>query len=103
MFILLLRRQDSQLYDPIHHSCLNSISRPILSSTFLERASSHPHISVLFERKVGKVDWRSRTIYHAATTGGGWVEEGKEQGWDLLVGGDGSWSVVRKEMMREQA
>ncbi|KAL7412761.1 hypothetical protein BDY24DRAFT_415724 [Mrakia frigida] len=107
-------KQNSQLYDPIHGSCINSISRPLLSSTILDRAASHPLISVRFERKVGKVDWRTRTVYPAAPSGsssskgesgggGGWIEEGKETGWDLLVGGDGSWSVVRKEMMRVQA
>lgn len=95
--------QDSQLYDPIHHSCINSISRPLLSSTILSHAEAHPNVEILFERKVGKVDWEKRVLYQAAKgKHGGWTEEGSEKGWDLLVGGDGNWSVVRGEMMRAQ-
>lgn len=60
-------------------------------------------MTVHFERKVGKVDWEKRILYRAAEgRHGGWTEEGKEEGWDLLVGADGNWSVVRGEMMRAQ-
>ena len=108
LFPISANSPNSQLYDPVHNSCINSISRPLLSSTLLSRAQAHPRVSVHFERKIGKIDWEKRVVYLAAPRreggGGGWTEEGKEVGgWDSLVGGDGAWSVVRAEMMKAQA
>lgn len=94
-------RQNSQLYDPVLGSCINSISRPLLSSTILSRAEAHPNINVSFEAKVGRVDWTHRRLYREGARGA-WIEEGAEEGWDLLVGSDGNWSAVRRDMLKAQ-
>jgi hypothetical protein len=99
--------QNSQLYDPLHQTPINSISRPLLSSTILSHAQSHANITVLFDHKVAKIDWKRRIVYRTASGfKGGWEDpsegqnEGAGKGWDLMVGSDGIWSAVRGEMMK---
>lgn len=58
-------------------------------------------MTVLFDHKVARVDWKRRIVYRAGKQGG-WEEEQGEGGndWDLCVGSDGIWSAVRGEMMK---
>ncbi|CED84595.1 fad nad-binding domain-containing protein [Phaffia rhodozyma] len=94
-------KQESQLYDPHHGSAINSISRQIISQTLLDKVSAHPSITVVFNRKIAKIDWARRRLFQEGERGA-WVEDGGEEGWDLLVGADGNWSKVRSEIMRVQ-
>jgi len=112
----------SQLYDPLRGQYINSISRPILNQRLLE--SLPREIKAVFNVKLAKVDWKTRTAHGTSKSGkvrpgqehdngrigdgsrgesskeGQGGEETFESQFDLIVGGEGSWSKVRSEMMR---
>ena len=100
---------DSQLYDkdgqvmcsepntlPGHYrsrdrQCINSIDRSVLNQGLLEDVEACPAIQVLFEHKVQAIDFEKQTIRAGL---------GPEFMFDLCIGADGSYSAVRREMMK---
>jgi len=54
-------KQDSQIYDPIHLQCINSISRPILNQRLLESLPSN--IKIRFSTKLSRLDLNTRRAY----------------------------------------
>ncbi|ORY32327.1 kynurenine 3-monooxygenase [Naematelia encephala] len=116
-------KQESQIYDPIHSQCINSISRPILNQRLLEALPDE--IKIRFNTKLSRIDFRSNTAWGIGPDAkevlpgqehddgkiggqGGTDSKGKSKmkedsegtGFDLIIGCDGSWSKVRTEMMR---
>ncbi|KAK8865840.1 kynurenine 3-monooxygenase [Kwoniella newhampshirensis] len=121
-------KQESQLYDPIHGQCINSISRPILNQRLVE--SLPTDIKLRFNAKLSNVDFAKRTAYGSspadkkhkkkavpgeehddgaigaggkegkAEDKGGDKEDKEGTAFDLVIGCDGSWSKVRTSMMR---
>ncbi|WWD17975.1 kynurenine 3-monooxygenase [Kwoniella shandongensis] len=57
-------KQESQLYDPIHGQCINSISRPILNQRLVESLPSS--IKLRFNAKLSSVDFAHRKAYGAS-------------------------------------
>ena len=101
---LLLPSASPQLYDPLHKSSINSISRAALSAALLSRAEAHPNVNVHFSRKIARIDWAKRKALVEGEKGA-WEEphegEGGE-GWSLCVAADGTWSKVRASMLMAQ-
>jgi len=84
----------SQPYDR-NGQCINSIDRALLNEDLLEEASAVPNIQVFFKHKVTSIDFKARILS---------VREDAapevQVKFDLCVGADGSYSVVRRQLMR---
>ncbi|KAJ7470674.1 FAD/NAD-binding domain-containing protein [Mycena latifolia] len=87
--------QDSQLYDR-DGQCINSIDRALLNESLLDTASSSPNIRLFFEHKVQFVDFDKKimTVIDVPSGAPRSVE------FDFCVGADGSYSVIRRQMMK---
>ncbi|KAJ3889929.1 FAD/NAD-P-binding domain-containing protein [Lentinula edodes] len=86
---------NSQLYDR-DGQCINSIDRALLSEYFVNEVTASDNIRVFFQHKVLAVDFDCRNITiedtnNALTT---------TPSFDFCVGADGSYSVVRRQLMR---
>ncbi|KAG9028779.1 kynurenine 3-monooxygenase, mitochondrial precursor [Tulasnella sp. JGI-2019a] len=86
---------ESQMYDP-HGQCINSIERGMLNEELLDRAASHPAIRVFFQHKLTMADLETKIATFSSV---GDQREVKAS-FDLCVGADGSYSNVRRQMMR---
>ncbi|KAJ7046687.1 hypothetical protein C8F04DRAFT_1205820 [Mycena alexandri] len=86
---------DSQLYDR-DGQCINSIDRALLNESLLEEAASLPNIRLFFQHKVQFVDFdkKNMTVLDVANGATLSVE------FDFCVGADGSYSVIRRQMMK---
>jgi kynurenine 3-monooxygenase len=102
---------DSQLYDkdgqvrftstPVALSlndlkCINSIDRRLLNGQLLDQASSFSNIQIHFRRKVISADFDAKIITFQDLLH---ETEGSVE-FDLCIGADGSYSVIRRQMMR---
>nr|GAT47228.1 kynurenine 3-monooxygenase [Mycena chlorophos] len=85
----------SQLYDK-DGQCINSIDRALLNESLLDQVSSAPNIRVFFKHKVQLVDFDKKTMTVLDVESGTPVSVG----FDLCVGADGSYSVIRRQMMK---
>ena len=75
--------------------CINSIDRALLNEDLLEEAVSVPNVKVVFKTKVLAIDFDAKTMTVA--------DESKQESrvsFDLCIGADGSYSVVRRQLMR---
>ncbi|CAE6504132.1 unnamed protein product [Rhizoctonia solani] len=88
-----LGRCQSQLYDR-DGQCINSIDRGLLNIGLLDELSNYSNIHLHFRTKLTTVDFNSRVA--TFTTG----ENLLNVDFDLCVGADGSYSTVRRQMMR---
>ncbi|KEP50776.1 kynurenine 3-monooxygenase [Rhizoctonia solani 123E] len=88
-----LGRCQSQLYDR-DGQCINSIDRGLLNIGLLDELSSYNNIKLHFRTKLTTVDFNSRVATFA--TG----EKVFNVDFDLCIGADGSYSNVRRQMMR---
>ncbi|KAK2466991.1 hypothetical protein APHAL10511_001249 [Amanita phalloides] len=88
-------RLDSQLYDA-HRQCINSIDRALLNEELLEAVSNLPNIKIYFLHKVLSTDFVKKylTIRDLSTN------QEVSTKFDLCVGADGSYSIIRRQMMR---
>ncbi|KAJ6630699.1 FAD/NAD-binding domain-containing protein [Mycena sp. CBHHK59/15] len=86
---------DSQLYDR-DGQCINSIDRALLNESLLDAAASSPNIRLLFEHKVQFVDFDKKTLTVLDMPSG----ETRFLEFDFCVGADGSYSVIRRQMMK---
>ncbi|PFH50664.1 hypothetical protein AMATHDRAFT_47691 [Amanita thiersii Skay4041] len=85
---------DSQLYDR-DQQCINSIDRALLNEELIQEAASS-NIRIFFKHKVISADFDQRTlIIHS-------IDDNKDLtvNFDLCVGADGSYSIIRRQMMR---
>ncbi|KAJ7063209.1 hypothetical protein C8F01DRAFT_985210 [Mycena amicta] len=85
----------SQLYDK-DGQCINSIDRALLNESLLDQAASSPNIRLFFKHKVQLVDFdkKNMTVLDVASGTPFSVE------FDFCVGADGSYSVIRRQMMK---
>ncbi|KAF9500956.1 FAD/NAD-binding domain-containing protein [Pleurotus eryngii] len=88
-------KQESQLYDK-DGQCINSIDRALLNEELLQEAANTKNIRILFNHKVQNVDFEKKTIGCRNVRTG----EDASSAFDLIIGADGSYSVVRRQMMR---
>ncbi|KAF8078035.1 hypothetical protein FPV67DRAFT_1463893 [Lyophyllum atratum] len=77
---------DSQLYDR-DGQCINSIDRALLNEELLEEASASENIRIFFKHKVVAADFDLKTEEFSVD-------------FDFCIGADGSYSVIRRQMMR---
>ena len=86
---------DSQSYDR-DGQCIHSIDRSLLNEGLLEEAAASENIRLFFNHKVLSADFDARilTVSESASA--------KEAGFhfDLCIGADGSYSIIRRQMMR---
>ncbi|KAI0705824.1 FAD/NAD-P-binding domain-containing protein [Cytidiella melzeri] len=87
-------QQHSQPYDR-DGQCINSIDRALLNEDLLEEALSVPNIQAFFKHKVTSIDFDARTL---SVRNDGAPEA--QVTFDLCVGADGSYSIVRRQLMR---
>ncbi|KAI0079955.1 FAD/NAD-P-binding domain-containing protein [Panus rudis PR-1116 ss-1] len=91
----LAGKTNSQPYDR-NGQCINSIDRALLNEDLLEEALSVPNIAVFFSHKVLSIDFDGRVInLHDAEE-----KTDKSVHFDLCIGADGSYSIVRRQLMR---
>ncbi|KAJ7940726.1 FAD/NAD-binding domain-containing protein [Mycena leptocephala] len=86
---------DSQLYDR-DGQCINSIDRALLNESLLDEAASSPNIRFFFQHKVQFVDFDKKTMTVLDMASGTTLP----LEFDFCVGADGSYSVIRRQMMK---
>lgn len=104
---------DSQLYDKdgqvsilssissavapeLHLQCINSIDRALLNEELLEEASASPNIRLFFKHKVISADFDRKIIYLRNMDS----NQDFPVDFDFCIGADGSYSIMRRQMMR---
>ncbi|GJJ12058.1 hypothetical protein Clacol_006299 [Clathrus columnatus] len=88
-------KTESQLYDP-SDQCIHSIDRGLLNQVLLQEAINCPAIQVHFEHKLTTADFNRRILTFSTSN----KEALFDVHFDLCVGADGSYSNVRRQMMR---
>lgn len=75
---------------------INSIDRALLNEGLLNEALSVDSIRVFFRHKIVSINFDARVIRVLDANKG----EEIETNFDLCIGADGSYSVVRRQLMR---
>jgi kynurenine 3-monooxygenase len=75
---------------------INSIDRALLNQGLLNEALSVDSIRVFFRHKIVSINFDARVIRALDANKG----EEIETNFDLCIGADGSYSVVRRQLMR---
>ncbi|KAF8797942.1 FAD/NAD(P)-binding domain-containing protein [Phlegmacium glaucopus] len=86
---------DSQLYDR-DGQCINSIDRALFNEALLEEIAASSNIRVFFNCKIAAADFEKKTIVVQETVS----KEDFSVDFDLCIGADGSYSIIRRQMMR---
>ncbi|KAF9053567.1 FAD/NAD-P-binding domain-containing protein [Hymenopellis radicata] len=86
---------DSQLYDR-DGQCINSIDRGLLNESLLEEALNSENVNVHFTHKLQYVDFEARVMTFRDLN----ADKDVSAGFDFCIGADGSFSTVRRQMMR---
>ncbi|KAH8117335.1 FAD/NAD-binding domain-containing protein [Phellopilus nigrolimitatus] len=87
-------RQKSQIYDR-DGQCINSIDRGLLNEGLLDEVSAHSSIRVFFQHKLSTADFDKRVLTFRDS-----AEKEVQVDFDFCVGADGSYSNVRRQLMR---
>ncbi|KAF9227520.1 FAD/NAD(P)-binding domain-containing protein [Gyrodon lividus] len=90
-----LGNQHSQQYDK-DGQCINSIDRALLNEGLLEEVSVVPNIRLFFSHKVLSVDFDDRTMIIRDIDS----ETDLRAAFHLCIGADGSYSIIRRQLMR---
>ena len=80
----------------MQHQCIYSIDRALLNQGLLDEVSAMSNVRIFFRRKVQCVDFDRKTMVSCDLDS---LEESSVS-FDFCVGADGSYSVVRGQMMR---
>ncbi|KAF9264797.1 FAD/NAD(P)-binding domain-containing protein [Marasmius fiardii PR-910] len=88
-------RLDSQLYDR-DGQCINSIDRALLNEGLLDEVSKTPDVQIFFRHKVRFVDFDQKVLTAENLD----HEREHKDSFDFCVGTDGSYSTVRRQMMK---
>ncbi|KAE9399294.1 FAD/NAD-P-binding domain-containing protein [Gymnopus androsaceus JB14] len=86
---------NSQLYDR-DGQCINSVDRALLNEHLLEETSASENVRVFFQQKVRLVDFDKKIITFEDNNS----LQTSTADFDLCVGADGSYSLVRRQMMK---
>lgn len=76
--------------------CINSIDRALLNQGLLGEASALPNIHMFFEHKVQTVDFDKKVMVVRKSHS----DQNIHVDFDLCIGADGSYSVIRRQLMR---
>jgi len=76
--------------------CINSVDRALLNEGLLDEASAIQNIKHFFEHKVQTVDFDQRVINILDMK----ADKDVRVKFDFCIGADGSYSVVRRQLMR---
>jgi kynurenine 3-monooxygenase len=76
--------------------CINSIDRALLNEGLLDEAAAIPNIKLFFKHKVQVVDFDRGVM----TTRNIEACIDVQVSFDFCVGADGSYSVIRRQLMR---
>ncbi|KAG9318800.1 hypothetical protein JVU11DRAFT_901 [Chiua virens] len=87
--------QQSQAYDK-DGQCINSIDRALLNEGLLEEASAVSNIRLFFNHKALSIDFDNRTMVIRDTN----FNADVRATFHLCIGADGSYSIVRRQLMR---
>lgn len=87
--------QHSQLYDK-DGQCIYSIDRALLNEGLLSEASMVPNIHLFFRHKVLAIDLDDRTMIIRNLD----AEKDIRTAFHFCIGADGSYSIVRRQLMR---
>jgi kynurenine 3-monooxygenase len=79
--------------------CINSVERGILNEELLDQAEADPSITVFFEHKLSTADFDQSSAVFQCKDHAGRVSN-VTVAFDLCIGADGSYSNVRRQMMR---
>lgn len=76
--------------------CINSIDRALLNEDLLLEALAVPNVRIFFGHKVISANFDARVLY---------VQDSESQKeitvpFDFCVGADGSYSIIRRQLMR---
>lgn len=82
--------------DPGSLQCINSIDRALLNEGLLDEASAVPNIRLFFKHKIQAVDFDNKTMVVHDAQGANDVTIT----FDFCIGADGSYSVIRRQLMR---
>lgn len=76
--------------------CINSIDRALLNEELLDEASAVPNVRLNFKHKVLSADFDQNLLVIRD------VDSGSDArvNFDLCIGADGSYSVIRRQLMR---
>nr|AGK29872.1 FAD-binding protein [Volvariella volvacea] len=85
----------SQPYDK-DGQCINSIDRALLNQSLLDEVTACRNVQVLFNRKLVAADFDHKSLTFVDMTN----QSNLTVHFDFCVGADGSYSVVRRQMMR---
>ncbi|KAF7304788.1 Kynurenine 3-monooxygenase [Mycena kentingensis (nom. inval.)] len=77
-------------------TCINSIDRALLNQSLLDEAASSPNIRLFFQHKVQLADFDNKTLTVLDVATGTPITVG----FDFCVGADGSYSLIRRQMMK---
>lgn len=78
--------------------CINSIDRALLNERLLDEASANDAIALHFQHKLSTADFDKQILTFDSTASGS--AERIEATFDLCIGADGSYSNVRRQLMR---
>lgn len=76
--------------------CINAIDRGLLNEGLLGEVLAHPNIRVFFQHKLTTADFDARVLSFHDSAG----NEDVQVSFDFCVGADGSYSNVRRQLMR---
>jgi kynurenine 3-monooxygenase len=92
----LVPRLSHALNRLVLEKCINSIDRALLNQGLLDEALAVKSVRVFFQHRAVFIDFDGRVISVLdASTG-----KERETGFDLCIGADGSYSIVRRQLMR---
>lgn len=86
---------DSQIYDR-DGQCINSIDRAVLNEGLLEEAAASENVRLFFNHKVVSADFDNKKITVQDTVS----NREFQVPFDFCIGADGSYSIIRRQMMR---
>ncbi|TDL27357.1 FAD/NAD-binding domain-containing protein [Rickenella mellea] len=89
--------QESQLYDT-HGQCINSIDRGLLNEGLIDEVQAAHNVRVFFLHKLTTADFDRRVLSLRKSHPSG--DEDVDVTFDLCIGADGSYSNVRRQLMR---
>lgn len=88
--------KEETIYYDRDHQHINSIDRAVLNQGLLDEVEAFPGVKLFFRHKVQNIDFDGKKMTARD------LETGRdvEAHFDLCIGADGSYSVVRRQMMR---